>query len=73
MCLLKVFWILFYFIENYKFIIKNIVIKYFLNKKNTVYVFFRYLLVYKQYYETKRTIWVILSIYWMILGLVPLF
>ena len=73
MCLLKVFWILLYFIENYKFIIKNIVIKYFLNKKNTVYVFFRYLLVYKQYYETKRTIWVILSIYWMILGLVPLF
>ena len=73
MCLLKVCWILLYFIENYKFIIKNIVIKYFLNKKNTVYVFFRYLLVYKQYYETKRTIWVILSIYWMILGLVPLF
>ena len=56
MCLPKVFWILLYFIENYKFIIKNIVIKYFLNKKNTVYVFFRYLLVYKQYYETKRTI-----------------
>ena len=73
MCLPKVFWILLYFIENYKFIIKNIVIKYFLNKKNTVYVFFRYLLVYKQCYETKRTIWVILPIYWMILGLVPLF